>query len=202
MIIGISGVAGSGKDTLFSLISSRVKNCKRYSLADELKKEVTPWCLEQYSIDPLNCTREEKELIRDFLVFHASRKRQETNGRYWIDKIANNINNSNSNQFHSIITDIRYDDFENDEVNWLKNELGGVLIHVSQYKVEERLNSVKKVFRAPANSEESRNEPKLQAKADYKISWPEIENLKNPNEELGSWVDELLFQIGYNRLNM
>ena len=38
-IIGISGVAGSGNDTFFNLLSERVP-CRKYSLADELKREV------------------------------------------------------------------------------------------------------------------------------------------------------------------
>ena len=32
-----------------------------------------------------------------------------------------------------VITDVRYDEYNNDEVDWLKNELGGTLVHLSQY---------------------------------------------------------------------
>ena len=33
-IIGISGVAGAGKDTFYDLLSARIP-CEKYSLADE-----------------------------------------------------------------------------------------------------------------------------------------------------------------------
>ena len=55
-IIGISGVAGSGKDTFYSLLSE-VLPCVRFSLADELKREVQQWCKIHYDIDSVNCRR-------------------------------------------------------------------------------------------------------------------------------------------------
>ena len=49
-IIGVSGVAGVGKDTFFQLLSEVIP-CKRYALADELKKEVRQWTRLHYGID-------------------------------------------------------------------------------------------------------------------------------------------------------
>ena len=69
-IIGVSGVAGVGKDTFFQLLSEIIP-CKRYALADELKKEVRQWTKLHYGIDSFDCTIEEKNLIRPFLVEHA-----------------------------------------------------------------------------------------------------------------------------------
>ena len=74
-IIGISGVAGAGKDTFFNLLSQYAP-CRKYSLADELKKELNQWCRMHYGIDSQTCTREEKEIIRPLLVFHGALKRQ------------------------------------------------------------------------------------------------------------------------------
>ena len=37
-IIGISGVAGSGKDLFYNLLKEHI-NCERFSLADEIKSE-------------------------------------------------------------------------------------------------------------------------------------------------------------------
>ena len=85
-IIGISGVAGVGKDTFFNLLNERVP-CRRYSLADELKKEVNQWCRMHYGIDSQSCTRGQKEAIRPFLVSHGALKRQASEGRYWIEKL-------------------------------------------------------------------------------------------------------------------
>ena len=85
-IIGLGGVAGSGKDLFYSLLSQKV-DVKRFSLADELKRETYEWCMKHYNIDPVNCSREQKEIVRPFLVFHGGQKRNQTSGRYWIKKL-------------------------------------------------------------------------------------------------------------------
>jgi hypothetical protein len=198
MIIGVSGVAGSGKDTFYSILCSKI-NFKQYSLADELKREVQSWCKEHYGIDSLNCSRREKEIIRPFLVFHGSQKRQESSGRYWIEKISNKI--LNDKKKNKIITDIRYDDFENDEVSWLRKELGGILVHVSQYEIKDVTSKrewpkvVKdKVFKEPANREEARNDPKIKGKADFRVCWPRKKNPEGLEKQLSSYVDEFISQ--------
>ena len=169
-IIGISGVAGAGKDLFYELLSEEVK-CKRFSLGDELKKEIKSYCLEHFSIDPVTCSREKKNLIRKCLVSHASVKRELTQGRYWLEKIDPQIKDHVFQQLltqdepceYSCITDIRYNQYENDEVSWLKNELGGILVHVSQFKI---INS-KKVFVPPANEDEASQDHLLKKEADY-----------------------------------
>lgn len=188
MVIGLAGVAGSGKDTFYSILSSKI-NAKRFSLADKLKEEVKPWCWKHYGIDPLNCHRHEKEMIRDFLVFHASYMRAKTNGRYWVNRIQEAV--KSSQEKYKIITDIRYDDYEMDEVSWLKDELGGTLIHISM--IGEDGESI-----PPANSEEARNNPKLIEKADFKVKWPYKKDCKNIEKELSPYVEEVMFQAQIN----
>lgn len=189
MVIGLAGVAGSGKDTFCSILSSKIK-AKRFSLADKLKEEVRPWCKKRYSIDPLNCSRDEKNSIREFLVFHAKYMRNETGGRYWIEKTSKEVRDSDEK--YKIITDIRYDDYRNDEVSWLKNELGGVLVHISMVGRDGLLVP-------PVNSEEARNNPKLIEKADYRIKWPFKEDCDDINKELSPYVEEFMLQskVGY-----
>ena len=114
-IIGLSGLAGAGKDLFFSILSEKI-NCKRFALADELKRETKPILLENYGIDPTTCSREEKEKIRDFLVFHGSFRRDETNGRYWIDRLTPSLKNHSDGC--AVVTDIRYDEHPLDEVHW------------------------------------------------------------------------------------
>tara|TARA_Y100001938_G_scaffold22795_2_gene29542 strand:- start:4650 stop:5246 length:597 start_codon:yes stop_codon:yes gene_type:complete len=188
-IIGVSGVAGVGKDTFFQLLSEVVP-CKRYALADELKKEAHSWTKLHYGIDATACHGQEKELIRPFLVQHGTLKRKLSNGRHWIEKIHESILKDKFNGF-KIITDIRYDDYDNDEVFWLKNELNGVLVHISQYHLENRLNHNNvKVFKKPVNSEEERNDPKLKQKSDFEIEW---EYLKNGHiSDLYPYVDNFI----------
>ena len=172
-IIGISGVAGAGKDLFYELLSEKVP-CKRFSLGDQLKKELSPYCLQHFGIDPLNCSREKKNLIRRCLVSHASLKRELTQGRYWIEKVDTLIKNHIFNQVlnnslceFSCITDIRYDSFDKDEVFWLKKELNGILVHVSCFTVKDG----KKVTKPPINSEEATQDPRLKSQADYILEW-------------------------------
>ena len=141
-IIGVAGVAGSGKDLFYELLAQKIK-CKRFSLGDVLKKEIQSYCIENFSINPITCSREEKNLIRSCLVSHASVKRKLTEGRYWLEKVDRQIKDYTFKQLlddgeiseYSCITDIRYNQYENDEVSWLKNELGGILVHISQFKI-------------------------------------------------------------------
>jgi len=179
-IIGLAGVAGAGKDTFFDLLSKEV-NCQRYALADELKREVNEWTKKSYGINALTCSRLEKEIIRPFLVFHGVMRRTQTEGRYWIEKLEKELDNRNHRiPMIQVITDIRFSEYEKDEVHWLKEELGGKLIHISMYTRDEN----KKVqFKEPANEYEQKNDQILRESADWFIEWPEIspfepENLK------------------------
>lgn len=178
MIIGLSGVAGSGKDTFFSIFKELLKSrsVKRVALADLLKKEATTWTLPNYGIDALNCTREEKEIIRDFLVFHATRKRQETQGRHWIELVSKELQKYKESNDIAIITDIRYCDYEKDEIYWLKEELGGILVHVSMYDLvpDPHEGALLRHCVPPCNAEESRNDPKIKKMADIKVEWPRL----------------------------
>ena len=90
-VIGISGIAGCGKDLFFSLLSKQV-SCKRFALADELKLETKEILVSNYGIDPTSCGREDKDKIRPFLVFHGGLRREQTDGRYWVDRLTPKIN--------------------------------------------------------------------------------------------------------------
>ena len=191
-VIGISGVAGSGKDTFYEFLSERLP-CKKFSLANELKKEVKQWTQLHYQIDSVNCDRDQKEVIRPFLVAHGTTKRKLSNGRHWIEQLNDKIIKDDFNGF-KVVTDIRYDDYDNDEVSWLKNELGGILVHISQYTDEPispyEPGALIRKFKEPVNSEEARNEPKLKEKSDFQIEWEFIKN--GQIEELSSYVDNFV----------
>ena len=75
-VIGLSGIAGCGKDLFFSLLSKRL-SCKRFALADELKQETKDILVPNYGIDPVTCGREDKDRIRPFLVFHGGLRREQ-----------------------------------------------------------------------------------------------------------------------------
>ena len=86
-LIGISGLAGDRKDTVCNILNafftSKGYAFERLSLADKLKEECSKAIIEMFGIDPRNCSREEKDIIRDYLVFYAKVKRIESKGKHW-----------------------------------------------------------------------------------------------------------------------
>ena len=175
-VVGLSGLAGAGKDLFYDLLSEEME-IYRYALADELKEGLRPRIHSETGIDILDCSREEKDSVRDKLVEYAKEKRKKSEGRHWVRK----LNLKMLPLTESVcITDIRYDDYKRDEVYWLRHELGGVLVHVSKYEV---LNNNKKLFFEAPNEEERRNDPKLKAKADYTVEWPAFDNHPEDGKE-------------------
>lgn len=176
-VIGIAGVANAGKDLFYSLLSKRI-NAERFALADELKLELRDTIQKLYEVDILNCSREQKNALRPFLVFHGDYRRKQTNGRYWIDKLEKKINDQTAilkyngiNQQITCVTDVRYQFYEKDEIFWLKKEMNGTLVHIKKFTLD---NAGNKIFTAPPNEHEAVNDPLLQKAADYKIEWPDI----------------------------
>ena len=148
--------------------------CKKLSLADDLKEEAAEWTLEKYGIDCRTCSREDKEVVRPLLVFHGTVRRGQTKGRYWIDKLDKKIKNLKLDDGEVlVITDIRYCQYEEDEVFWLKNELGGTLVHLTSFiKAGSSLHSPPVIIeKSPANDAEKSNDPKLKEAADYPVRW-------------------------------
>jgi len=172
-VIGLSGVAGSGKDLFFTLLS-KIKKCRRISIADALKEEVNPWTKEHYGVNSVTCSREEKELIRPFLVFHANLKRGQSQGRHWINILDKNIKNLKLDDDEVlVITDIRFDHYTDDEVFWLKQELNGLLVHICNYCKVNSGGAAPPIIveKNPANDSEKINDPKLKINADHCIRW-------------------------------
>lgn len=177
-IIGISGVAGAGKDLLYSIVSKNA-NCARFSLADALKEECKDFCLENFGVDPTNCSREAKNKIRPFLVGYGLTKRNVTDGRYWIDKLTPKIKNfifeqainanGDAEELFIFVTDIRYSKYDKDEVYWLKKEMKGKLVHLSRFDAGP--NSLSKTFIEAANEEEQNQNPLLIEQSDLNIEW-------------------------------
>ena len=84
LIIGISGVAGAGKDTFADILEKELDSFAlshdRYSLAEPLKKDVRGLIIEKFGIDILSCTREEKDLVRPLIVGFAEVTRKMSKG--------------------------------------------------------------------------------------------------------------------------
>jgi hypothetical protein len=191
-MIGISGIAGAGKDLFCKLLLKEVQGT-RVAIADPIKEEVRGFILQKYAIDVLNCSVEEKNKVRNLLVFYGGLKRYETKGQYWTGKAQKK---ADACKGVPIVTDIRYAEYENDEIQWLKGKNKGVLIHLRKYCEIDTIDSsqVRRVYFDPPNEDEKRNDPKLMEKADYSIEWPHIEKAKieEVKKELTSYAKEFV----------
>lgn len=178
-IIGISGIARSGKDTIADALLAEISNTfpnlivEKKSLAFFLKEEMKSFIAEKFEKDVHLLDGEDKEMLRPLLVAYGFAKRSQTKGKYFTDLLSKELLNEPNKVY--IVSDIRYADNEADELFWLR-ENKGLLIHIS------RFNSSKdgeKVFLSPPNEDERRNDPILEKAADFNISW---KTAKTPEE--------------------
>lgn len=166
-MIGITGVARSGKDTFYTILKKFFKlkgiDSERIALADELKKELGDFVEKKFKIDLNKCDGSEKELIRPLMVAYGKCRRVQTDGKYWTSIVESKIKELKIKNIIPIVTDIRYIEYKEDEYAWLKKH-NGILIHISR-KLEDGS------FVPPANIEEKSNDTKLKAVADFTIFW-------------------------------
>jgi phosphoribulokinase len=165
-IIGISGAARVGKDTLcralIRFFNSKDIKAERKSIAgDTIKKDLKSLIKNKANINSFTEDIYEKTLIRPLLVEYGKLMRNQTKGRYFIERINYNDNNI------IIIPDIRYAEYEEDELFWLKNEKHGFLIFVEHDFVSD------------ANETEKVNNKIIKKQADYKLKWSTL-NESNP----------------------
>jgi hypothetical protein len=184
IILGLAGVARSGKDTFCELASEIFIEdyglvAQRYALADELKNDINPFLIEKCGIDIWNCTPEQKEMVRPLLLYYGTDiRRAQTNGRCWVDKLGATMRKDKMSDV-MIVTDVRYGVNESDELQWLKNEMGGQLVYIEQFTMNE-FNEM--VTLAPENPYEIQNDPIMRANANHKFSWEVNEDENgNPN---------------------
>jgi dephospho-CoA kinase len=166
-ILGISGVATSGKDTLCQLIIEyfKTKNieCKRLALADKLKEDLFPFIKEKFNINIFDPNAEEKRITRPILVSYGKAKRILSEGKHWTNLLEKNVRELQKENIVPIVTDIRYHEYPEDEYFWLK-KLNGILVHISRY---DTIGSIIK----PANIEEETNDLEIKRIADIKYNW-------------------------------
>lgn len=195
ILIGLSGFAESGKDTFFKLLADKIPNCKKFALADQLKSELQPFIMDSYGVDITNCSRQEKDFFRGFLIAHAACRRQSTRGKYWHHFIEAEVINHVKSGGISVITDIRHTTEIDDDIFWLKR-LGGISVHISKYEMvsnnnKKRPEMVKRFFPAP-NSTEKKNNPILLQEANYKVTWPKLNQGEIEENVLSPYVNNFI----------
>lgn len=177
-IIGISGLARSGKDTLFKFLSEKLRNSnissKRLAFADELKEECDDFLKKNIGISAFTETNAEKEIIRPFLVCYGTKVRRRLDKNCWINRLSNKL--KTINQDYVFITDVRYEN----EIEWVKSQ-GGKTIHI------ERRGNI-----AP-NEEELKNDPILKKRSQYRVKWKNFKETDNLyiNNKVNSIYNEL-----------
>lgn len=173
--IGIAGLAGSGKDTFANYLKRNFEEIKfvHFSLAEELKNSLKSFCESNFGISPFTTDRDKKKIIRPILVEVARIKRLQTKGTYYTGILEPKVNQAYFDNKIPIISDIRYDEYPEDEVRWLKNKHKGLLFHVKRDGV------------VPPNEDEANNDPKLKKIANVKIQWPNLDS-----DKIDSWMIE------------
>ena len=170
LVIGLSGYAGVGKDLFYQKLSEKI-DIKRHALADALKSDLRNVIIKDQGIDIMNCTRDEKNIIRPLLVNYGKAMRAESLGRHYIERLSKEILPLKEN---ICITDIRYNFFKNDEVHWLKNELNGCLVYISQYRVD--VDEGARIYKQAPNEEEKEHTEFVAKAADYTVDWEYTED--------------------------
>lgn len=172
-LIGLTGVARSGKDTFYSILKRYLKEksieSQRIALADNLKCELGDFVKEKFKIDLNKCDGSDKELVRPLMVSYGKCRRIQSNGKYWTSLVESKVKELKKENILPIITDIRYIEYKDDEYSWLKSH-NGILIHISR-----KLDDGSIVL--PANIEEKSNDNKLKAVADYCVSWDTCQDI-------------------------
>lgn len=168
LYIGIAGVARSGKDSLALEIENLIRSYKgktiyKTSLAKPLKEDCKDFIKQYLGLDVFTDKNEEKAIFREFLVWYGKVKRQQTEGKYWTNLLDKRVQTFQPDI--CIIPDIRYQQYEQDEVSWLKSKPQNVLIHLQRIAINGEIVP-------PANMDESINDSIIQNSADYKITWP------------------------------
>jgi len=158
-LIGITGFARSGKDTLYkrakSILEKEGKKCCRFAFADALKYESDEFLKANTGISAFTEDDKEKEIIRPFLVTYGTDIRRKLDENCWIKSIQDKVVKKLDEGYYVFVTDVRF----KNEAQWIKMN-GGVLTYVSRDGV------------TPANHEEHRQYHFYKSMVEYYIHWP------------------------------
>ena len=157
-MIGITGIARSGKDTLgLSLLKminkSSTKKAKIYSIANIIKKDLNNLIKKQFGFSAFTEDTGEKNLIRPILVEYGEAMKVKYGKNIWIDKLIQNIN---FKKYIPIITDVRFDH----EIKKLTKEHNAFIIHICRVGAEVP-NELEKI-----------NDPKAKELSHIQYMWP------------------------------
>jgi len=164
--IGIGGVARAGKDSFANLLLNHLKldgyKAIRSSLAEPLKHDCKEFISTKLGLDVWTDNTQEKAIFREMLVWYGKVKRQQTEGKYWTDLLTKRVETEAPEI--CIVPDVRYLQYPEDEVHWLREKMGGILVHVQRKDVNGDIVP-------PANMDEAINDKLVRDHADYQLEW-------------------------------
>ena len=180
-MIGIGGLARSGKDTLAINLAKTIKedwqiDVQIFSLADSLKEKINPFINKEFGISAFSEDTEDKKIIRPILVAYGEAMKTKYGQNIWFSKVADNIEQAmHDNKIFPIISDVRFDF----EVKLIQDNSGQV-IHIT------------KQGNKPPNEIEAINDPLVSSSSNLTHTWP----LYSPDlmDECRSHAD-ILWQI-------
>lgn len=182
--IGIGGVARSGKDSLARALRDTLGKkhptlkVEIVSLSGPLKLVCKDFIKENLGLDVFSNKSEDKSIFRDMLVWFGKVKRIQSGGLYWTSLLDQSLLQKNINV--CIIPDIRYQEYENDEIFWLKNKENNSFIHIKR-KINESS------YQEPANNDEASNDPIIRRYADVQLTlnhFSDLNDFKQVAEEI------------------
>jgi len=193
-IVGISGLARSGKD-LFATVAQNILEQEynfttdRHALAFELKSDLDNLISLKTGIDVFTDDTKKKNIIRPLLVAYGDMMRKVSDGRYWTNKMDKKISESKADVF--FVTDVRYDFYPYDECWWVQNKSLGKLVHITRYKIgpapsKRRVTTSTpvKMYDSAPNDHERLNDPKVKKKADYSFEWEDMSEVHTTHQSL------------------
>lgn len=182
--IGIAGNASVGKDTLCEFLIKTYREkydliAKRCSIAgDTIRNDLKPFILKKTGINIQTANPQEKTLLRPIMVEYGRYMRNKTEGRYFIEKL-NNKKTFGKN-FIPIIPDIRYSEYEFDELHWLKKEKQGILIFLERKNIKA------------ANIFEEKNNKILKKQADFVIKVPTFKKQEDYFPYMEKYIEKII----------
>lgn len=157
-IVGIGGNARVGKDSIadgfIEILKDNGISAQKISFANELKRSVDSFLIEQIGISAFTSDLEEKKLIRPFLVTWGTEIMRKINDDIWIEKIQESIDPNKVN----IIPDMRF----MNELNFIKDNKGLCLF-------------LERPDVPPANEYEEKINPELRKECDVDFSMSKLE---------------------------
>ena len=191
LLISASSYSRGGKNTFCSLVSAELKtrfNIDAYQLsfAHQLRVDTQDF-LKKCGFDVWS--DEDKEMFRPVLIWYASLKRKETNGRYFLDKTKEWMERTKHRYDVFLLSDLRFkQNSEYDELDWCLSS--GPVVHISKYKL---INGLKH-FDTPPNQLEATNDPIIKAAATFRIEWEDSDGdttkLDSHIKTFVNWLDQ------------